>query len=40
VLRVRVTVADPAEVDLRGLDSLVAAVKPAHVIHTVEVVAS
>ncbi|MCW2569862.1 MAG: phage tail protein [Mycobacterium sp.] len=39
-LRVRVTVADPAGVDVRLLDALIAAVKPAHVLHTVEVVAS
>jgi phage tail-like protein len=39
-LRVRVTVADPTGVDLRRLDALVASVKPAHVVHTVEVVAT
>jgi phage tail-like protein len=39
-LHVRVTVADPAGVDTRLLDALVAAVKPAHVVHTVEAVAS
>jgi phage tail-like protein len=39
-VRVRVTVDDPASIDARRLDALVAAVKPAHVVHTVEVVAS
>jgi phage tail-like protein len=39
-VHVRVTVADPAGVDVRRLDALVAAVKPAHVVHTVEVVTS
>lgn len=38
VLRVRVTVDHAAGVDPRQLDALVAAVKPAHVAHTVEVV--
>lgn len=36
VVRVRVT--DPASVDLRHLDAIVAAAKPAHVAHRVEVV--
>lgn len=38
-LHVRVTVADPADVDATRLDALVAAAKPAHLGHTVEVVA-
>jgi phage tail-like protein len=39
-IRVRVAVADPAAIDLRRLDALVAAVSPGHVRHTVEVVAT
>jgi phage tail-like protein len=34
---VRLRVADPAQVDARRLDAVVAAVKPAHVVHRVEV---
>ena len=34
---VRLHVTDPASVDVRGVDGLVAAVKPAHLAHTVEV---
>src|SRR5579875_1496315 len=34
---VRVTVSDPAEVDVAALDELLATVKPAHVIHKLEV---
>ena len=37
-LHVRVRVADPAAVDKRKLDNLVAASKPAHLPHTLEVV--
>ena len=37
-LRVRVRVPDAAAVDRRRLDAVVAAVKPAHVPHTIEVV--
>ncbi|MDQ3151337.1 MAG: phage tail protein [Actinomycetota bacterium] len=37
-LHVRVRVPDPAAVDHRKLDALVAGVKPAHLPHTVEVV--
>ena len=36
-LHVRVRVADPSTVDVRRLDALVAASKPAHLPHTVEV---
>jgi phage tail-like protein len=39
-LVVRVSVADPTSVDVSRLDRLVAAAKPAHVPHTVEVVKS
>jgi phage tail-like protein len=39
-LHVRVTVARSAEVDAARLDALVAAAKPAHLGHTVEVVAA
>ena len=35
---VRLHVTDPASVDLREVDGLVAAIKPAHLVHTVEVV--
>lgn len=34
---VRVTVADPAQVNVRALDALISAIKPAHVIHKLEV---
>jgi hypothetical protein len=34
---VRVTVSDPAEVDVAALDELLATVKPAHVMHRLEV---
>lgn len=37
-LHVRVTVADPARVDRRRLEAIVAGVKPAHVPHTIDVV--
>ncbi|MGH3797784.1 MAG: phage tail protein I [Pseudonocardiaceae bacterium] len=37
-LHVRVRVPDPSTVDQRRLDALIAAVKPAHLPHTVEVV--
>jgi phage tail-like protein len=37
-LHVRVTVADATTIDVRRLDAVVAAVKPGHVPHTVEVV--
>jgi phage tail-like protein len=37
-LHVRVRVADPAAVDQRRLDALIAEVKPAHLPHTVEIV--
>jgi len=37
-LRVTVRVADPATVDRRRLERVVAAVKPAHVTHTIDVV--
>lgn len=37
-LLVRVAVADPASVDIAALDSLIAAAKPAHLTHTIEVV--
>lgn len=37
-LRVRVQLPDPSTVDLRRLDALVAAAKPAHLPHVVEVV--
>jgi phage tail-like protein len=37
-LRVTVTVDDPESVDVQRLSALVASVKPAHVLHTVEVV--
>lgn len=37
-LHVRVRVADPASVDRRRLDALIAEVKPAHLAHTVEIV--
>lgn len=37
-LHVRVRVADPAGVDPRRLDTLVAEIKPAHLPHTVEIV--
>lgn len=36
-LAVRVTVPDPDSIDLDALDALVAAAKPAHVVHRVEV---
>jgi phage tail-like protein len=39
-LTVRVSVPEPASVDAGMLDRLVAAAKPAHVVHKVEVVAS
>lgn len=38
-LKVRLAVPDPAAVDVRRLDAIVAAAKPAHVVHEVEVVA-
>ena len=38
-LRVRVRVADPDPLDARRLEAVVAAVKPAHVPHTIELVA-
>jgi phage tail-like protein len=34
---VRVRVADPAEVNVRALDDLISAIKPAHVVHRLEV---
>jgi phage tail-like protein len=37
-LDVRIAVDDPARVDVRHVDALVAAMKPAHVVYTVEVV--
>ena len=37
-LVVRVTVADPDAIDTARLDALVAAAKPAHVPHRVEIV--
>lgn len=37
---VRVSVPDPAEVNVRALDSLISAIKPAHVMHRLEVAGS
>jgi phage tail-like protein len=37
---IRVRVADPAEVNVRALDSLISAIKPAHVLHRLEVAGS
>jgi len=37
---VRVTVPDPDEINVRALDSLIGAIKPAHVIHGLEVAGS
>lgn len=37
---VRVTVSDPAQVDVAALNELLAAVKPAHVVHKLEVTRS
>jgi phage tail-like protein len=34
---IRVRVADPAEVNVRALDALISAIKPAHVMHRLEV---
>jgi len=37
---VRVSVTDPAEINVRALDALISAIKPAHVIHRLEVAGS
>ncbi len=37
---VRVSVRDPAEVNVRALDALIGAIKPAHVMHRLEVAGS
>lgn len=37
---VRVSVADPAEVNVRALDALISVIKPAHVMHRLEVAGS
>ena len=37
---VRVTVSDPDQINVRALDSLIGAIKPAHVIHGLEVAGS
>jgi phage tail-like protein len=37
-MAVRITVDDPASVNQRRLDAMIAAAKPAHVVHTAEVV--
>jgi phage tail-like protein len=37
---VRVTVTDPDEINVRALDSLIDAIKPAHVVHRLEVAGS
>jgi phage tail-like protein len=37
---IRVWVADPAEVNVRALDALISAIKPAHVMHRLEVAGS
>jgi phage tail-like protein len=37
---VRVLLADPAQVNVRALDALIGAIKPAHVIHKLEVAGS
>jgi len=39
-MTVRLSVTDPGQVDVRGLDSLISAIKPAHVIHRLEVAGS
>jgi phage tail-like protein len=36
---VRITLADPGQVDVQALDALISAIKPAHVIHKLEVAA-
>jgi phage tail-like protein len=38
-LGIRIVVDDPSTVSLRGIEEVVAAAKPAHVVHSVEVVA-
>jgi phage tail-like protein len=37
---VRVSAADPAEINVRALDALISAIKPAHVMHRLEVAGS
>jgi len=37
-LAVRITIDDPSTINERGLDALVVAAKPAHVVHSVEIV--
>lgn len=39
-LTIRVSVIDPAEVNVRALDALISAIKPAHVMHRLEVAGS
>lgn len=39
-LTIRVSVADPAELNVRALDALISAIKPAHVVHRLEVAGS
>jgi phage tail-like protein len=39
-LTIRVSVTDPAEVNVRALDALISAIKPAHVVHRLEVAGS
>jgi phage tail-like protein len=39
-LTIRVSVPDPAEVNVRALDALISAIKPAHVLHRLEVAGS
>ena len=39
-LTIRVLVTDPAEVNVRALDALISAIKPAHVVHRLEVAGS
>jgi phage tail-like protein len=39
-LTIRVSVTDPAEVNVRALDALISAIKPAHVMHRLEVAGS
>lgn len=39
-LTIRVSVTDPAEINVRALDALISAIKPAHVMHRLEVAGS
>jgi phage tail-like protein len=39
-LTIRVSVTDPAELNVRALDALISAIKPAHVVHRLEVAGS